>query len=212
MSRLALCALIPALLAPALALSGAPAGRAAPPAPIQSDGLPDLDDETSRTIFFAVLEGLYADGADNDTVDVILRLDPRNGYPELFVYACPICMPAYDAFRVYRQRAEFFNRKSRTDTFGAGLPADVRAQFTAPDRDTRWKALNVLVEGYVQERLAGMRLTEAEQREWRQRMEEGRKKGMSYLIQYQGEQPGVLYPGMKACALCDAANEACEKL
>ena len=39
---------------------------------------PSLD-SNHRTVFFAVLEGLYRDGLSNEDVDLVLRFDPATG-------------------------------------------------------------------------------------------------------------------------------------
>src|SRR4029077_3675969 len=78
----------------------------------------------SQLVFFAVLEGLYRDGVANSDVDLIIPPGP-NGQPrfdpEHFVYACPLCHPAFEAFRLYRQRDDFFGLKAPVNTFGPGL-------------------------------------------------------------------------------------------
>ena len=192
------------LLLPALALPALPliSGSAQEPArrPLAAE----------QELFFAVLEGLYRDGVDNEIVDRVLTIDPKSGYPELFVYACPICMPSYDAFLVYRARAKFYGRKFDADTFGGGLDAATRARFLSSDRDTRWTALNQMVERYVARRLDDLQLSERERSDFHCKMEEMRKKGMSMLYSYQSDDAALYYPGMKACALCDAANSASE--
>src|SRR5947207_11898373 len=62
------------------------------------------ESRTSQLVFFAVLEGLYRDGVSNDDVDRIIP-PGKNGKdtfdPEHFVYACPLCHPAFEAFRLY---------------------------------------------------------------------------------------------------------------
>ena len=75
-------------------------------------------------VFFAVLEGLYVDGVSNEAVDVLLRREDRgNGAEQYmhFIYGCPICLPAQDALRVYRQRVPL-SYKGSPDTLGEGLP------------------------------------------------------------------------------------------
>lgn len=201
MPRTALLALLPPLVLSAAAFTPAPA--------VQEPRIPTLPEETSRTLFFAVLEGLYEDGVDNYVVDAVTRVDLQNGYPELFVYACPICTPVYDAFLEYRNRVPFYARKVEADSFGEGLPQALRERLSAPDRDTRWKALNELVQGYIERRLDAMRLTEEERQSWSSQLADGRKQGMMMLQSYQQDTQRMQYPGMKACALCDAANGAC---
>jgi hypothetical protein len=69
------------------------------------------ESRASQLLFFAVLEGLYRDGVSNDDVDLIIpptqsgkpRFDPEH-----FVYACPLCHPAFEAFSLYRKREAFY--------------------------------------------------------------------------------------------------------
>src|SRR6266496_3203022 len=72
---------------------------------------PWTQSRASQLVFFAVLEGLYRDGLSNETVDLIIP-PGENGKgrfePEHFVYTCPLCHPAYEAFKLYRQREEFY--------------------------------------------------------------------------------------------------------
>jgi hypothetical protein len=77
-----------------------------------------------RSIFLAVLEGLYTDGVSNEVVDAILTRDSTSDRPQPFVYACPICMPAHDALQTYRARPASYGRNIRVDTFHPGLPAE----------------------------------------------------------------------------------------
>src|SRR5437660_7208174 len=79
-----------------------------------------VQSRASQLVFFAVLEGPYRDGVSNEVVDSII---PGKGRfdPEHFVYACPICHPAFEAFRLYRQREDFYGLKAPVNTFGPGL-------------------------------------------------------------------------------------------
>jgi len=158
-----------------------------------------------QMIFHAVFEGLYADGVSNDDVDRILEKDD-NGYTN-FVYGCPICMPAIDALRVYRTRPKFYSRKGDPDTFGKGLDDEMRKRLAVPG-DSRLGAIEALTKRWVNRRLTLMRLTAAEKNVWKQRITEGRKRGMQLLGEYRRSgQPGA-YVDRKGCALCDGASNA----
>jgi len=168
-----------------------------------SDGL--SPDEAHRTVFFAVLEGLYLDGASNEDVDRILA---GGDTPELFVYGCPICMPALDAFRVYRGRARLSTRKDG-DTFGPGLPEELRARLAGEAFSTRWEALRDLLRRYVARRLDTLRLTRAEREAYAAVLEEMRKKGMAVLQSYEAAGRAGALGELDRCALCDGANAGC---
>src|SRR5262245_11491865 len=156
-------------------------------------------------LFFAVLEGLYRDGVTNDVVEALLVPNDAGG-PALFVPGCPICTPALNAFLVYRIRPPFRGKKIERDTFGPGLPESIAAACTGPDLTARFKVLNGLIEGWVAQHLAQRRLTAGEAAEWRQTMEEWRKKGMAGLAPQQVAGKDF---SQKSCAVCDAANGAC---
>ena len=78
-------------------------------------------DETSRFIFYSVLEGLYNDGLANSDVDQILLKKEGHSYFH-FIYACPICTATIWALQTYRVRPErFYGLKTAATTFGPGL-------------------------------------------------------------------------------------------
>ena len=155
---------------------------------------PDID-KLHRLIFTATLEGLYTDGVQNDVVDEILRADASKGHVPAgfsmhFVYVCPICMPAYDAFRVYRQRAELSLSRGKKrkkgekalDTFGPGLPQAMRDRVLSDDFSTRCTALAELTRTWLDRKFRSMRLTESERSKWIEILRIGRKQGMGALL------------------------------
>ena len=192
MSRIRKSLLIAVLLAGAAALPTLGQER--------GDGMSVTDEHTM--IFFAVLEGLYRDGASNEAVDAILRQDDKKGYIH-FVYGCPICTPALDALLVYRTRAKFTPKKGPwVDTLGRGLPKATMKRLLGAEPKERLDVIHGLIAEWVGSRLRLMRLTEQEQRHWRQLLEVGRKRGMSLLG---GDKS---FAGSNTCAVCDGANDA----
>src|SRR2546427_11886559 len=127
--------------------------------------VPWVQSRASQLVFFAVLEGLYRDGVSNEVVDSIIP-PGKNGKDrfdsEHFVYACPICHPAFEAFRLYRQRGDFYGLKSPVDTFGPGLDHAVSVRLQRHDPEERRKAIEELIDHWVKQRLDLMRLAEAE--------------------------------------------------
>jgi hypothetical protein len=178
--------------------------------PAPAGFVPVAADEWSRQIFFAVIEGLYADGVGDEAVAAILATDPDTGFPQNFVWACPICMPALDAFQLYRGRPYFQGLKLKRNTFGAGLADEVLRDLKSPFLDIRQSAIRGLVERWVERRVASLRLDETERAQWDQAMEERRKQGMAMLAGYRGSDPIASYAAMTACPFCDGANDALE--
>ncbi|PWU10591.1 MAG: hypothetical protein C5B50_25320 [Verrucomicrobia bacterium] len=162
----------------------------------------------SQLVFFAVLEGLYRDGVTNSDVDLIIP-PSTNGAPrfdpEHFVYACPLCHPAFEAFRLYRHRDRIFGLKAPMDTFGPGLDDNIRSQLRSPNPESRRKAIETLISRWVAQRLELMRLTPEERADITREMEQGRKQGM-----------GALKNGLtglqlrKNCPICDGSFGACK--
>lgn len=157
-------------------------------------------------LFAAVLEGLYLDGVSNEVVDAITVKDPEHGYPANFVWACPVCMPAYRAFLTYRARPHFDWVKARRD-FGPGLDAATVASLTTGEFAARQEALMRLVGRWVERRMTRLRLTPAERAQWKLEMEMRRKKGMAQLAEYKAGGMRGSYAQMEACPLCDGANQ-----
>jgi hypothetical protein len=185
-----------------LRLGGAPTGFS------QANKQDWPDSRASQLIFFSVLEGLYRDGVSNDDVDKIIPPN-KQGHPtfdrENFVYACPLCHPAFEAFRLYRQREPFYGLKARIDTFGPSLGADVSAQLHSPDPAKRREAIQGLIQHWVAERLDMMRLSDTERAEITSEMEKGRKQGMNGL-----KQPGQTSQTRTNCPICDGSFGACK--
>jgi len=147
----------------------------------------------------------YRDGVTNADVDLIIP-PGENGKgkfdPEHFVYACPLCHPAYEAFRLYRQRDEFYGFKAQIDTLGTGLDETVKASLRSSDPAQRREAIEGLIRRWVRQRLEMMRLSKTELEQITSEMEQGRKKGMGGL-----KQPGQTRTN---CPICDGSFGACK--
>lgn len=180
-----------------------------------------VEDPVCQTVFFAVVEGLYADGVSNEDVDLIVPPDPKSGEPtmtEHFIYACPLCSPAFDALRLYRARRPFYGMKpSNISAFGQGLEPAIRDQLRSSKKADRLAAIQGLVEKWVRRRVETMRLTPAELTQWQERVEARRQQGMKMLESFQagghGDFYGKIYSNWprKGCAICDASAAACKR-
>jgi hypothetical protein len=196
-----------ALISAFVAFAPRVSSHRASPGAAQAGGEHEPVDEPYREVFFAVLEGLYADGASTAAVDGLLVRNDAGGYA-LFVNGCQICTPVLNALLVYRARPALEGSKLPFDTFGPGLSdADVAA-CTNADAKVRFDALGRLVERWTAARLAARRLTDEERARFEIEMEMRRKKGMAAL----GPQTlGGTALTFEACASCDAANAASHK-
>lgn len=170
-----------------------------------------------RLVFFAILEGLFLDGAKDEEVQrVLMKRSDEHGY-EHFIYGCPICTAVFLAFEAYRARPEFWMYKPITQpdhqfehsTFGHGFTQDVRDGLNSEDVKVRLQTLHGLVSTWIDRRMAAMDLTEEEEQTLREQIEAGRKQGEKALAQHKKDPermksyaPG--YAGLYGCAMCNA--------
>jgi hypothetical protein len=197
LAALALAPLLPAPAAPPVAPGGEHCRAAA------DARSPDL----RRELFFAVLEGLYEDGVENDVVDALLQPDPETGSPMSFVWGCPICMPSFDALRLYRARPRLTDKLER-DTFGPGLAPVVRERLLSSSFEERQRALEPLVRSWVERRMARLRLDDAERAIWRREIETRAKDGMGQLAMARERGWAGALGRVGECALCRGAESA----
>lgn len=203
--------IVSALMVVSLGFAQVPGG--ASPA-TRAVALPDvpvaMSGAATQEIFFAILEGLYRDGVENDVVDKILERDPKSGYPVNFVYACPLCHPVLDAMALYRGRPRFYGMKGDPDTFGSGLAAEVRRQILEGDLVVRQSAIQALCQGWIKRRLDGLAWSAEQRARFAMEMEIGRKNGMAQLARLnEADAAPSSYRAMKFCPSCEAANGAC---
>ena len=174
----------------------------------------DFYSEAHRLVFFAVLEGCYADGLTGEDLDRILPKDSggRSDAYANFVISCPICAPALDAFQLYAVRqpsALQESKATRYDTFGTGLDASVKAELAKPGQARR-DAIQGLIQKWVDSRIVSMRLTEAETKTIREALRKMRERGEKALKNFQEGRNGDLlkerYKDWKACPICSGAS------
>jgi hypothetical protein len=139
----------------------------------------DVTLEASRRfLFFAVFEGLWEDGADPALIKGIL-----GKRSEHFVENCPNCTPVAHAFSVYANSTDIDNLPSR----GTGLPKDLQDDLKSPNRPTRLKALEKLVDRYVSRRFEQSRMSDDETKKMRNRLQMGKKYAMGLLPESFGD-------------------------
>ena len=192
-------------LAAALPLSGEPKAGPNPPA--------DEYDEAHQFVFFAVLEGCYRDGLTTEDIDLIVP--PKDGDRELsvnFVYSCPLCHPAFEAFRLYGARQPFQGQKVTSyDSFGQGLEAPLKAKLRGKAGERR-EAIKSLITRWIDQRAELLRLTNEERKTLMDDIREKQKKGEAALEKFiaEGEDGffGKNYANWKECAICAGAAGA----
>ncbi|MEM7012442.1 MAG: hypothetical protein AAF585_13275, partial [Verrucomicrobiota bacterium] len=170
-------------------------------------------DDTHQFIFFAVLEGCYADGITNEDLDLIIP-ESENGLRQMitnFVYMCPLCEPAFDAFNFYAGRPHMSQPAKKTNytTFGQGLDREVKEQLEKPGKPCR-DAIMGLIKKWVDARIAKLRLNEEEEAVLREHLAARRKKGEEFLKAFQegknGDKLAAAYAGWKECPICSGSS------
>lgn len=174
---------------------------------------PDIDD-TSRFIFYSVLEGLYEDGLSNKDVDRILLKNEKQRYFH-FIYACPVCGATIWALEAYRGRPErLYGLKREGSTFGDGLSDELHEQLYSDDTQKRLGAINTLMKTWMERRMKVMNLSAKDRAALLEALEKKRKEGMEALESFRklehGPSFGVAeaapaYVDLQECAVCNGA-------
>lgn len=154
-------------------------GCAAPSAPAVSD------EERSRFLLMAVLEGLWAEGPDPGLLKPLLDR-PRDH----FVPKCPICTPVAHAIRMYVESSDVPVYGARGNAF----PRELADGLKSAARADRLRALEGLVARYVDRRFA--RMSPGERVEMKKYLEVGKQDGMALLEPEFG----------RACPSCSGAT------
>lgn len=164
-----------------------------------------------RFVFHAVLEGLFQDGVTGEALTLIVpdpgrMVDPEHPERTNFVYSCPLCMPVFDAFRVYLARPTFYGQKvTRYDTFGGGLPDKMLARLRGAPIERR-QAVRDLIQRYVSRRLERTDLDEEEMDNLELRLAEMKQDGHKALAELKagkhGEEFVKFYEGWEYCPNC----------
>ncbi len=173
-------------------------------------------DETSRFIFYSVLEGLYEDGVSNQDVDQILMKKDKQCYFH-FIYACPICTATIWALQAYRSRPDaFYSMKGGEGaTFGAGLAPALHQQLYSADPHQRLMAINSMVKDWLSRRMDEMNLSQDARDTLEKGLEKARQRGMQDLKSFrtmsdQASPNGIeyyapAYTDLTECAVCNGA-------
>jgi hypothetical protein len=171
-------------------------------------------DQTTRFIFYSVLEGLYEDGLSKEDVTQILMKREKETYFH-FIYACPVCNPTIWALEAYLARPDqFYGMKRPGSTFGPGLTPELREQLHGKEPTQRLTAINSLVQSWMERRMKTLRLSADEKAALTKQLELKREEGMKALERFRkkqhGENLGVeqaapAYVDLTECAVCNGA-------
>lgn len=120
-------------------------------------------DPACQLVFFAVLEGLYTDGVPDEVVDLIVPPKAENdGQVErCFVFRCPMCHAAYEAFVLYQRRQAFNGSSEAKSTFGKDFDRTIIDSLKSDRASTRVMAMGNLIRPWIDRKINSLEMTNA---------------------------------------------------
>lgn len=169
------------------------------------------NDPLCQFVFFAVLEGLYRDGVQNEVVDLIIGKPIKTESDQVknvFVFRCELCHATYEAFRTYRARPVFRDTSAQA-TFGAGVDKKFMEDLKSEKPRLRVYAMGRLVRPWIMHRIGETRRTEEEKAEMKTQFERYLKEGERILRKHQrGKDAFYLdWSFYGTCQACEAAKD-----
>ena len=168
-------------------------------------------EEMCQFVFFAVLEGLYRDGVQNEIVDAIIGdkiAKKENKVKTHFVFRCKLCHATYEAFRTYRNRPAFMQTKGAS-TFGKGANLALLKQLGSKDARTRIYSMGALVRPWIMHRIKETRKTPEEKTAMKKRFEQYAQEGANLLRTHKRAKDGFYldWSFYGSCQACEAAKD-----
>ena len=172
-------------------------------------------DETCQFVFFAVLEGLYRDGIQNEIVDAVIgeKIDKKeNKIKTHFVFRCELCHATYEAFRTYRNRPAFLDAKGAS-TFGKGTDLKLLKELQSKDARTRIYSMGRLIRPWIMQRIEETRKTPAEKTAMKEKFAGYAREGKDILRAHQQAKDGFYldWRFYGSCQACEAAKDLGKK-
>lgn len=168
-------------------------------------------DPVCQMVFFAVLEGLYTDGVQDEVVDLIVppKTDLDTNVKHCFVFRCPMCHAAYEAFVLYQRRQSFQGASDEKSTFGQGVEPAIIKDLKSDKPMERVFALGRLIRPWLDKRIRSQNISKAEREQMIQQILEYAKRGNSLFLAYRSDSKSVyhdwqFYGGCQACAAAQA--------
>lgn len=203
------------LLALCIASSSVPADQLPITSPVKpSDSSKNVkwqNDPLCQFVFFAVLEGLYRDGVQNEVVDLIIGKPIKaegDKVKSVFVFRCELCHATYEAFRTYRARPAFRNTSAQT-TFGEGVKEKYLEELKSKDAQTRVYSMGRLVRPWIMHRIEETRKTDKEKAALKKEFERYAKDGALHLHKHQENKDRFYldWDFYGTCQACEAAED-----
>ena len=168
-------------------------------------------EEMCQFVFFAVLEGLYRDGTQNEIVDAIIGdkiIKKDHKVKTHFVFRCKLCHATYEAFRTYRNRPAFMQTKGAS-TFGNGVDLNRLKKLRSKDARTRIYAMGALVRPWIMHRIKETRKTPEEKTAMKKQFTKYAQEGADLLKTHKRAKDGFYldWSFYGSCQACEAAKD-----
>jgi hypothetical protein len=173
-------------------------------------------DPSCQLVFFAVLEGLYTDGVPDEAVDLIVppKAAGDDGVKRCFVFRCPLCHAAYEAFVLYQHRTAFQGSNEARSTMGKSFDAKILAGLKSEKPQVRVFAMGSLMRPWVERRMKMMNLGAKEQGDLLKKLLDHAAKGDEMFRTYKADVNSVYHEWMfyGGCQACEAATDVARQM
>jgi len=168
-------------------------------------------EEMCQFVFFAVLEGLYRDGVQNEIVDAIIgdKIDKKEDKVKThFVFRCKLCHATYEAFRTYRNRPAFMQTKG-VSTFGKGTDLNLLKKLRSKNARDRVYAMGGLIRPWIMHRIEETRKTPEEKTAMKKQFKKYAQEGANLLKSHMKAKDGFYldWRFYGNCQACEAAED-----
>lgn len=174
------------------------------------------DDPVCQMVFFAVLEGLYTDGVSDEVVDLIVppKTDLDNNVKRCFVFRCPLCHAAYEAFVLYQRRQAFNGTDEKKSTFGKGVDKGIIEALKSDEAHTRVFAMGRLIRPWIQRRFDMMNLDAEQKQAMLDKLIAYAGAGNTMFGEYRNDKNSVYFEWQfyGGCQACEAAKDISRRM
>ncbi|MEX2216153.1 MAG: hypothetical protein WD768_18725 [Phycisphaeraceae bacterium] len=177
------------------------------------------NDPACQLVFFAVLEGLYTDGVPDEVVNLIVppaskdSKDDHESVKRCFVFRCPLCHAAYEAFVLYQRRQAFHGSDEKNSTFGKNFDRKIVEGLKSDQASVRVFAMGAMIRPWIERRMNMLNMSDGEQKVLLDKLLKFAGEGNDIFNQYKGRwsvyAEWMFYGG---CQACEAARTVAEKM
>lgn len=175
-------------------------------------------DPACQFVFFAVLEGLYTDGVPDEVVDLIVPPQDERGdsVERCFVFRCPMCHAAYEAFVLYQRRQAFNGSSEAKSTFGKDFDLTIRDSLKSDSAPARVKAMGNLIRPWIDRKINSLEMTDAKRDALVAKMLQYAEEGNRLFLARRADPTSIyhewtFYGGCQACEAVQAVATRMER-